>query len=293
MNDIFFTVIIPLFNKEEYIASAIESVLNQTYKNFELIIVNDGSTDSSLQIAEKFKDPKIQLFSKNNSGESSARNFGIEKASGDFIAFLDADDEWLESFLSQFNQAIKLNGGNKFFAIGYYIKENNGVVKNINIKTKITYIKINFEQYLKLSLKKQIATSNTVAIHSSLVKEIEGFKVGLKRGPDRDYWLRIMLLEGNLLFINSFGAIYHREANNRVCNTTNISAKEDMIFNLSEYREKIHLKKNVKTLHQYLSYFALNRSLEFYRNKNFNELLILSSKICFSKYYFKKYLLTW
>ncbi len=95
-NEYLVSVIIPCFEGEKYIADAIESVLNQTHKNFELIIINDGSTDDSKEIIKKYclLDLRIKYFYQDNEGVSAARNKGIEKAKGEFIAFLDADDVW-------------------------------------------------------------------------------------------------------------------------------------------------------------------------------------------------------
>lgn len=86
------SVIIPLYNKEKCIERTVQSVLNQTYKDFELIIVDDGSTDNSLRIVQQLQDNRITIYTKPNGGVSSARNFGIEKAHGEYIIFLDADD---------------------------------------------------------------------------------------------------------------------------------------------------------------------------------------------------------
>ena len=91
------SVVVPVYNCEKYIERAIESVIKQTYDNWELIIVNDGSKDSSLQIAQKFagKDARIKVIDRENRGVSVARNIGIDEASGDLLMFLDADD-WFE-----------------------------------------------------------------------------------------------------------------------------------------------------------------------------------------------------
>lgn len=88
------SIIIPIFNTEKYLEECINSVLCQTYKNLEILLINDGSTDKSLLICEKYKkiDDRIKLYSKKNGGLSDARNYGIEKAKGDFIFFLDSDD---------------------------------------------------------------------------------------------------------------------------------------------------------------------------------------------------------
>lgn len=94
MNDIAFSIVIPLYNKEKSITTTINSVLNQTCGDFELIIVNDGSTDTSLEIVQSIKDERIRIINQKNGGVSSARNQGIIEAKFDWIAFLDADDLW-------------------------------------------------------------------------------------------------------------------------------------------------------------------------------------------------------
>ncbi len=101
MNSIFFSVIIPLYNKEKHIKRTLESALNQTFSDFEIIIVNDGSTDKSCEIVESISDPRIHLIHQENGGPSKARNRGIKEAKGQFIAFLDADDEWLPEKLEK------------------------------------------------------------------------------------------------------------------------------------------------------------------------------------------------
>ena len=97
------SIIIPAYNAEKYIAETINSVLSQTYKNWELIIVDDGSTDDTAKIVKAFcdKDDRIQYFYKENSGVSDTRNYGMEKAKGDYFALLDADDVWEKENLQE------------------------------------------------------------------------------------------------------------------------------------------------------------------------------------------------
>lgn len=95
-----FSVIVPLYNKGTMVGRSISSVLAQTYQDFELIIVDDGSTDNSRQIAESYLgDIRVKLIAQKNKGVSAARNRGLKEAKGDYIAFLDADDEWLPYYL--------------------------------------------------------------------------------------------------------------------------------------------------------------------------------------------------
>ena len=92
------SVIIPVYNVEEYLAKCVDSILNQTYKNLEVILVNDGSKDGSGSICDAFaqKDPRVRVIHKENGGLSSARNAGIEAAKGEYITFVDSDD-WIEA----------------------------------------------------------------------------------------------------------------------------------------------------------------------------------------------------
>ncbi len=88
----FFTIVMPTFNRADRIVKGIESVLSQTFEDFELVIVDDGSTDSTKQVVEGFKDPRIRYFFKENGERSLARNFGINNSNGKYINFLDSDD---------------------------------------------------------------------------------------------------------------------------------------------------------------------------------------------------------
>ena len=91
------SVVIPVYNAEKYIAATLQSVLDQTYKNFEILIIDDGSSDHSMEICQQFVDPRIKIISQANSGVAAARNHGIRLAQGEYIAFLDADDLWLST----------------------------------------------------------------------------------------------------------------------------------------------------------------------------------------------------
>ena len=89
-----FSIIIPLYNKEDSVVSTVQSILHQSCADFEVIVVNDGSTDSSTERLAEISDKRIRLIDQDNGGVSRARNVGIENATSDYIAFLDADDQW-------------------------------------------------------------------------------------------------------------------------------------------------------------------------------------------------------
>lgn len=108
MNDLV-SIIMPLFNAENYVEEAIKSVINQTYRNWELIIVNDGSTDNSLQIVEKFQNSQIKIFSQENKGQCAANNFGFYQSTGNYLKFFDADDILSENMLDEQVKLLKQN----------------------------------------------------------------------------------------------------------------------------------------------------------------------------------------
>ena len=91
----------PLYNKQDYILKCVSSILSQTYSQFELIVINDGSTDNSLSEIDKLTDQRLRIISQANAGVSTARNNGVKEARYDYIAFIDADDWWDKNFLEE------------------------------------------------------------------------------------------------------------------------------------------------------------------------------------------------
>lgn len=118
------SVIIPLYNKEPIIEKSLQSVLTQDYDNFEVIVVNDGSTDRSAEIVRNIKDARIRLVEQENGGPSKARNTGAKMAKGDWVLFLDADDELLPGALSHFNELIRNKGDFNFIICPFFVRIN-------------------------------------------------------------------------------------------------------------------------------------------------------------------------
>ncbi|EHZ61025.1 glycosyl transferase 2 family protein [Streptococcus pneumoniae GA47210] len=105
------SIVVPVYNVEKYLKKSIESILNQTYQNIEILLVDDGSTDSSGKICESFSkvDPRIRVFHKENGGLSDARNFGIEQMKGQYVAFIDSDDYISKDYVWKLYSSIKNN----------------------------------------------------------------------------------------------------------------------------------------------------------------------------------------
>ena len=123
------SIIVPVYNVESYLKRCIESILNQTFRDFELILVNDGSTDNSEIICKEYalKDERIKYFYQRNKGVSEARNKGIDNSSGEYIQFIDSDDYVDENFLEIVVNRFKRDNSDIVF-IGFYNEYNNGEI---------------------------------------------------------------------------------------------------------------------------------------------------------------------
>lgn len=189
----FFSIIIPLYNKENFIENTIQSVLDQSFQDFEIIVINDGSTDKSEEKLQQFKDSRIQYFSKKNEGVSSARNYGIEKATADFITFLDADDYWYPTFLeTMFGTISKLPNQKVFSAAVEFATSKKIIPAQYSIsKTNEEFEIVN---YFKASIKETVLCSSCAVFHKFVFEEIGNFDTTIKSGEDTDLWIRIGLV---------------------------------------------------------------------------------------------------
>ncbi len=104
-----FSIIIPTYNRADFIGKTINSVLNQTYKNFEIIVIDDGSTDNTREVVNNIKDERIHYYKKENEERAAARNFGVKKAKGEYVTFLDSDDLFYENHLEEANIFLSNN----------------------------------------------------------------------------------------------------------------------------------------------------------------------------------------
>lgn len=123
---LFFSIIIPTYNRASFIAKTIQSVLNQTYTNFEVIVVDDGSTDNTEKVVKSIKDERIKYYKKENAERGAARNCGIKLAKGDYITFLDSDDIFYDNHLANANHLLRKEDNSAFVHLAYEIKNEKG-----------------------------------------------------------------------------------------------------------------------------------------------------------------------
>lgn len=186
------SVVIPLYNKEISIAHTIECVLAQTYHDFEVVVVDDGSTDRSAEIVKQFSDPRIRLVSQSNGGVSAARNTGIREAKSEYIAFLDADDEWQSGHLKNLASLIQRYPQCKAFATNYRNNQEGRIYELILNKIPFSGESGILSNYFEVcSCSQPPVWSSAVCVERELLLSIGGFPVGIKSGEDLLTWARI------------------------------------------------------------------------------------------------------
>lgn len=229
-----FSVIIPLYNKAPYIAKAIESVLGQTYRDFEVIVIDDGSTDQSLEVAKTFENKSITIISQPNSGVSTARNNGVKLAKHPYICFLDADDWWHPTFLEEMKQLITDFPDAGIYGSGYYIVKNGKErIAPIGVPQGFERGIIDYCEVYAKTLCMPIWTG-AVIVPKNIFDEEGGFKSQLKLGEDFDLWIRI-ILKHKAILVNKSLAYYNQDVdvNNRgVAVHKTYSPVNHFIFNL-------------------------------------------------------------
>lgn len=186
------SVIIPTYNRAHLVGRAIESVLNQTYKDFEIIVVDDGSTDNTEEVIKQFQkqDKRIKyLLHEKNRGGSAARNTGIKAVEGEYITFLDSDDEWLpEKLEKQIIMFQSLEDKIGFVYVGSFIEEQNTGRKMI---AKRPFLKKPAHAYKRMLAKNLPGTCSTIMVRSDIFTEVGGFDEQLTSQQDWDFSLRV------------------------------------------------------------------------------------------------------
>lgn len=202
----FFSVVIPLYNKEKHVKSTLNSVISQNFADFEVIIVNDGSTDNSIAVVNSIIDSRISVFTTKNHGVSHARNFGISKAKANYIAFLDADDLWKPFHLKDLKVLIE-----NFPNCGMYCK----AYEKRFFKTKTVPIRINnlengfngiVTNFFDKITKDSLAWTSATVVPKKVLNKYNNFDIKLRSGQDTYLWIKIAL-ENKVAFSSKISAI--------------------------------------------------------------------------------------
>lgn len=187
------SVVIPLYNKEKQIAETLRSVLQQTFQDFEIVVVNDGSTDGSVAVAESVQDKRIRIVHQDNAGVSAARNRGIEVACYEFIAFLDADDRWKSDYLQTQVALTQKYPECSVFACNYEFVHADGsvhptIIRKLPLESEDGILSNYFEV---ASCSHPPICSISIMVRKAALESIGGFPVGITKGEDLLTWAKL------------------------------------------------------------------------------------------------------
>ena len=187
----FFSVIIPLYNKENFVLKTIDSILHQSFSNFEIIIVEDCSTDSSLSVASSVIDQRIRVVKHSeNKGLSAARNTGVKNANSNYIVFIDADDLWNSYFLEEIFQLIKKYPDSKLYATNYNeIYENRQIILPNNHSSSVPEQSV-IENFFDLSLAQPLYCHSGFCLCKEVFDTVGFYDESIRYAEDIDFNIR-------------------------------------------------------------------------------------------------------
>lgn len=259
----FFSVVIPLYNKEKQIACTLRSVFAQTCADYEIIVVDDGSTDGSASVVESLHDPRIRLIRQANAGVSAARNLGIAEARGEYIALLDADDEWRPEYLATIAALIRKYPQCDVFATNYSHVDSNG-------KTFPTILRklpfdgddgILYNYFEVASVSSPPICSICITARKEAFQSVGGFPLGIKSGEDLLTWARLAA-RYKIAYSKKPLAVFNVEGYDRNERPKRIPAENDTVAT-----ELLKLKDefNPSNINQYISFWHKMRAVIYMR----------------------------
>lgn len=284
------SVVIPLYNKALSIKRSVQSVLAQSYKNFELIVVDDGSTDDGGSIVNKYYDERIFLIRQNNSGVSAARNTGIKHASGNLVAFLDADDSWKPDFLKTIVRLSKNFPNAGLYATAYQINLSNQKIRNPMFSgiSESPWEGIISNYFKSATFGDPPVCASAVAIPYDILIESGGFQLGKRMGEDLDLWGRIAL-KYPIAFSSQVQAIYHQDAENRACNYFIKGDEHPFVETINLLRkQKINSQFYCDDINLYVDKLILDNVRQYVLAKQDYKARVLASNLQTSNFYFRR-----
>lgn len=267
----FFSIIIPLYNKENYIENTIKSVLNQTFKNFEVIIINDGSTDTSFEkaklILKEFKN--FTIINQENKGLSAARNKGISISKGTIIALIDADDLWHDNFLKSIYNSFLSFPEATFYGTDYLEKySNTNIVESTkNIDPKLRNKTFIIDDFFLANKFQPIICQSSMAFKKEIAETIL-FDETINYAEDVDFYLKSFINHKLAYNYNPYVTILYNVPNQ----ITKIGIKNKTLPNLNKYEKENPKNKSLKKYLDFKRYmYAIQYKLD--RDKiNFTKL---------------------
>jgi len=252
-----FSIIIPTYNRAHLIGKTISSLLNQNYPGFELIIVDDGSTDQTEELIRGLDDPRIKYYKKENGGVSSARNYGLAFCSGDFINFFDSDDLAYPNHLQEAFNFISADSSTKILMFDFEW----GNAERTNVKEVL----MRYENPNEAILSSNFPSTNCVFLHKSVFKEVR-FNESLTIAEDWEFWLKHSVR--HKFFLGKIKTSYFIDHSGRSVRNFNLAnllnQKKLLIDSLS--RDELFYRTNKSRIYKInahmLSYIAIHGALE-------------------------------
>jgi len=236
------SVVIPLYNKEKSIAQTLKSVLAQTYTDYEIIVVDDGSTDNSFEVVRSAIQPlthssHIRLISKDNGGVCSARNRGIQEAKGEYIALLDADDQWDKDYLAEQAKMIADFPDAVMWGINFAELTQGKLVRKLETGLPYGYRRY-VENYFQMPTRvSDLFCSSSVVICKDVFERVGMFDERIKYSEDIDMWYRI-IANYQVAFYDRYMVWYLYDADNRAMNRTRL-LKYWLPYFVEKYKEPL------------------------------------------------------
>lgn len=231
-----FSVVIPLYNKGEHIIQTLNSVLAQSMDDFEILVIDDGSSDNSYALAQSVKSPKIRLFQQKNQGVSVARNVGIEQARGEYISFLDADDVWHPDYLQTIHQLTQKYPQSDIFVTAYEVLMKDG---KINQSTQLLPPEGCLDSYwATLNEKYDFVWTSATTIRREALKKAGMFRPGEKIGQDLDMWARVARINPHVAYSAKTCVTYTRNAKENARSRVKIAWAGAFLQDLEEEMQK-------------------------------------------------------
>lgn len=253
----FFSVVIPVYNKSEYIGTTIKSVLNQEFDDFELVIVNDGSTDNSIEQIHQFKDDRIKIIHQKNQGAAAARNKGIKFSNSNLIVFLDADDVWLPNHLKELKKLYIDFPDCGMYCNRYKIQISNhkSIGNNFSYSVENDFRGI-VPDFFEASLINRIASSSSLMVPKKTLDKHGIFDTNITSGQDLDLWIRIAAYE-HVALSDKTTAIYRFEVPNSLSKTPFLDKK------LIDFKKYKSLEDSNKSLKRFLDIYRLEYAIQY------------------------------
>ena len=251
------SVIMPLYNKAPYVRKTVESVIEQTYKEWELVVVDDGSIDGSGDIVKAIHDNRIRLVRQDNAGVSAARNRGVAESTAPYICFLDADDWWEPTFFEEMARVIERHPNAGIYGTSYYIVKNGKKrIAPIGVDNGFGEGEINYCRVYAKTLCMPL-TSISVCIPRKVFAEVGGFPTSIKLGEDFMLWLSIAL-KHKVVFLNKNLSNYNQDVDVTYRGTHHLHPpKNNMLWRLGEYEPLEKTNPDYKQLIDNLRTYSL------------------------------------